>query len=547
MKLNELMELCTNLQSIPKTNQALEITSLKRRVKKLEQKKGSRTHKLKRLYKVGLTAMVDSSKDEQSLGEDASKQERRIHHIDADEDITLVNDQDDAEMFDVNNLHGEEVFVEKEVVDKEVSTTGEVNAANIATTASAAAKITTEEITLAQSLVEIKTANPKVKGIVLQEPITTAGTRVKTAKGSYYCQYKEITDAQVEFWFTVMTKTINGKAQIHAQVDGKEIIITESSVRRDFRLEDEEYVDCLPNSTIYENLELMGDEKGFSGRIIDLFSCMLVQNLMGKGSALPTDPQHTPTILQSSSSQLQTTQKPRKPKRKNTQVPQPSGSTEYVIDKAVYKELDNRLATPNESSSPGTTLGGGPRFQEAMRDTITQTRFENVFKISNDSLLARARVDSSKDEQSLGEDASKQGRIINDIDADEDITLVNDQNDAKMFDVNDLQGEEVFVIIEDADKKVNATGEVNAASIATTTKLSEPITTTTTKTISLKQSQDKGKGIMVEEPVKLEKKDQIRLDEEAALKLQAEFDEEKRLARERAQKETEANIALIDT
>nr|GEZ83172.1 hypothetical protein [Tanacetum cinerariifolium] len=47
---------------------------------------------------------------------------------------------------------------------------------------------------------------------------------------------------------------------------------------------------------------------------------------------------------------------------------------------------------------------------------------------------------------------------------------------------------------------------------------------------------DKGKGIMIEEPVKPKKKDQIRLDEEAALKLQAEFDKEERLAREEAKK-----------
>nr|GFD23573.1 hypothetical protein [Tanacetum cinerariifolium] len=43
-------------------------------------------------------------------------------------------------------------------------------------------------------------------------------------------------------------------------------------------------------------------------------------------------------------------------------------------------------------------------------------------------------------------------------------------------------------------------------------------------------------------------KDQIRLNEETALKLQAGFnEEEQRLARERAQKELEANIALIET
>ncbi|GJX87645.1 hypothetical protein Tco_0339659 [Tanacetum coccineum] len=45
----------------------------------------------------------------------------------------------------------------------------------------------------------------------------------------------------------------------------------------------------------------------------------------------------------------------------------------------------------------------------------------------------------------------------------------------------------------------------------------------------------------------MKKKDLIRLDEEATLKLQAEFDEEERLAREKAEKEKEANIALIET
>nr|GEW24691.1 hypothetical protein [Tanacetum cinerariifolium] len=52
---------------------------------------------------------------------------------------------------------------------------------------------------------------------------------------------------------------------------------------------------------------------------------------------------------------------------------------------------------------------------------------------------------------------------------------------------------------------------------------------------------------MIEEPVKPKKKDQIRLGEEAAKKLQAEFNEEERLAREMAEKEERDNIALIET
>ncbi|GJY16618.1 hypothetical protein Tco_0387040 [Tanacetum coccineum] len=66
-----------------------------------------------------------------------------------------------------------------------------------------------------------------------------------------------------------------------------------------------------------------------------------------------------------------------------------------------------------------------------------------------------------------------------------------------------------------------------------------------TTTISSQQSQNKGKGILIEHVKPMNKKDQIRLDEEAALKLQAEFNEEERLAREKAENEKEANIALI--
>nr|GEY74873.1 hypothetical protein [Tanacetum cinerariifolium] len=116
VKLDELMALCTSLQNKvldlekTKTTQHNEIASLKRRVKKLEKNNRSRTHKLKRLYKVSLSTKVESSSDEESLGEDASKQRRRINAINADEDITMVNDAD-KEMFDVYVIGGDEVFV----------------------------------------------------------------------------------------------------------------------------------------------------------------------------------------------------------------------------------------------------------------------------------------------------------------------------------------------------------------------------------------------------------------------------------------------------
>ncbi|GKC81079.1 hypothetical protein Tco_1136796, partial [Tanacetum coccineum] len=155
LKLEKLMALCTNLQNRvlnlepTKTTQALEIDSLKRRVKKLEKKQRSRTHGLRRLYKVGLSTRVISS-DDKGLGEeDASKQGRKIHDIDADEDITLENVHDD-DMFGVNNLKGDEVVVESEVDKKK---NHEVNIVKeVVSTAGDAATITTAELTLAQTL-----------------------------------------------------------------------------------------------------------------------------------------------------------------------------------------------------------------------------------------------------------------------------------------------------------------------------------------------------------------------------------------------------------
>ncbi|GKA58217.1 hypothetical protein Tco_0757405, partial [Tanacetum coccineum] len=60
---------------------------------------------------------------------------------------------------------------------------------------------------------------------------------------------------------TSVVKSINGEVQLHALVDGKKVIISKASVRRDLKLEDEEGVDLLPNFTIFEQLTLMGYEK----------------------------------------------------------------------------------------------------------------------------------------------------------------------------------------------------------------------------------------------------------------------------------------------
>nr|GEV26903.1 hypothetical protein [Tanacetum cinerariifolium] len=129
--------------------------SLKRRVKKLERRKRSRTHGLKRLYKVGLSPRVESSAYDGLGKEDASKQ-GRIANIDANKDITLVSTHDE-QMFDADqDLDGEEVFVAQ--IDEKV-VVKEVDAAQIqVTTAATTPTISIDKATLAQELAELKHA-----------------------------------------------------------------------------------------------------------------------------------------------------------------------------------------------------------------------------------------------------------------------------------------------------------------------------------------------------------------------------------------------------
>ncbi|GJR35857.1 hypothetical protein Tco_1211541 [Tanacetum coccineum] len=294
---------------------------------------------------------------------------------------------------------------------------------------------------------------------------------------------------------------------------------------------------------------------------------------------MPTNPHHTPIITQPSSSQPQRKQKSRRPKEKDTEIPQssvPSDPTN-IADKVVTEEPSMQLKELMDFCT---------KLQQIVLD-LENTKTTQAQEIT--SLKKRvkrsARVVSSE-EASLGdqEDASKQGRKIDDIDADAEITLVDEsqgrQNDDLMFDTCVLNDEEVFAGQDMVEKEVSTADPVTTAGeVVTTTNVkvstsspttatitnveltlaqtlaelksaipktkgvvmqepSKSITTTTTTTIP---SKDKGKGIMVEEPLKMKKKDQVLFNEQEAIRIQAQFDEEDRIAREKE----EANAALI--
>nr|GFA25459.1 hypothetical protein [Tanacetum cinerariifolium] len=117
---------------------------------KLKKKHRSRTHKLKRLYKVGLTTKVISSYDDEALDKEDTSKQGRIDKIDADEDIALVSTHDDVSTQD--NI----------VQDKGIKYV--VSAAETIVT-------TAPTITAGSTKKNVKvTQAPKRKGVMIQEP-----------------------------------------------------------------------------------------------------------------------------------------------------------------------------------------------------------------------------------------------------------------------------------------------------------------------------------------------------------------------------------------
>ncbi|GJR06972.1 putative ribonuclease H-like domain-containing protein [Tanacetum coccineum] len=154
---------------------AIEIASLKKRIERLKRRSKLRTTRLRRLKKVGTTRRIESSNDSLGAQEDASKHGRRIKDIDVDAEVTLVNEtqerQDEDLMFDTGVLDDDEVFVDVTTVEKEEQSTKTGEAVTTAGVEDSVAPTipTTVEETLAQTLMEIKAAKPKAKGIVFHD------------------------------------------------------------------------------------------------------------------------------------------------------------------------------------------------------------------------------------------------------------------------------------------------------------------------------------------------------------------------------------------
>ncbi|GJX68364.1 hypothetical protein Tco_0304091 [Tanacetum coccineum] len=446
---------------------------------------------------------------------------------------------------------------------------------------------------------------------------------------------------------TVKMKTVNGEVQLQALVDGKKIIVTEASVRRDLQLNDEEGTDCLPNANIFEELTRMGAKttawNEFSNIMASAIICLatnqkfnfskyifesMVKNLENVSSKFLMYPRFVQVFLdkqlegKSSHKRIYVTPFHTKKiirnikrvgkgfSRRDTPLfptIMVQAQQEQGEDEAVNEKMDGNLvraattttgldakqdssnidktqskATPNEPSSLGTSSGvNTPRSDKdrlklnELMEFYTKLQ-QRVLDLENTKTAKAQEITSlklrvKKLEKKGGSRTHKLkrlykvGRSARVISSDE--ASLGRYGDEEMFDTDVLKTlksakvQEKVNVVEDPSESITTTPTLTTTTAATTITVvstrpkakglvihkeeQATVPIVSSQQPSQVKAQNKGKGIMVEEHVKMKKKDQISLDEELAFKLQAE-EEEERLAREKAQREEEANIVSWD-
>nr|GEY23111.1 hypothetical protein [Tanacetum cinerariifolium] len=338
----------------------------------------------------------------------------------------------------------------------------------------------------------------------------------------------------------------------------------------------EMYIISSYTKKIFANIRKIG--AGFSGVITPLFDTMMVQAPADMGDTL-VETHQTPIVYQPSTSKPQKKQKPRRKQRKEAEVSNDESEDE--------DHIPTPSSDPLPSGDDSFILNELMLFCTSLQEQ-RKSRSRGLKRLKKFGLGRRVKPPMEKDSLDAQEDASKQGRIIKEIDQNTKIALDDETqgktNDDEIFRVDDLSGEEVVMetttdVTEDEitmaqalaalksikskvveidqnteialddetqgktnDDEIFRVDDLSGEEVVmeTTTgeheeKIIEDVSTTEPDTTA----EDKGKAKMIEPEVPIKKKDQMRIDEEYARKLEAKEPEAARLSR--AQQDEEAN------
>nr|GEU73036.1 retrovirus-related Pol polyprotein from transposon TNT 1-94 [Tanacetum cinerariifolium] len=391
-----------------------------------------------------------------------------------------------------------------------------------------------------------------------------------------------------ELMATEKVNRVNDQEHTQALVDKKKVIITKDTIRSDLCFDYAEGTACLLNEVIFEGLTCIGAKttawNEFSSTMASVIICLadnqkfnfskyifdnMVKSLEG-GIKFYLFLRFLQVFLDNQVEGMarhkevpQRKQKPKRKQRKEVEV-----SHDELED-------EDHVPTPSSDLLPrgedSYTLNELMVFYTSLQEQ-RKSRSRGLRRLMKIGLGRRVKSSLEKDSLGAQEDASKQGRIIEEIDQDDEIALDDDtqgrKNDDAMFGVDDISGEEVVLdtttgkheeqIIEDVStvEPVNTAGEVvtivadkstepkvvvQEQEVSTTIPAVVTIVTTAVPTPRAKgivfhkqkqlhiptvsSSKDKGKAKMIEPEVPIKKKDQMRMDKELQAREREEFSE----------------------
>nr|GEU79752.1 hypothetical protein [Tanacetum cinerariifolium] len=344
-----------------------------------------------------------------------------------------------------------------------------------------------------------------------------------------------------QFWSTARIETTEEGTKILATVDGKLRTVSESSIRRNLKLNDEARISSLPDAKLFENLQLMGYnilpnqkftfQKGqFSHQwkylIHTIMQCLSPKSLTSSVAILPL---LLRTRIAPSSVLPPVVDEPASPLGDDSQVIQHQG---------LLQKLDELTALCTSLQRQQSEMVS--KFAAQELEIIKLKARVNLLEDREGGGIAQFGYDATIKERSLdkGEEVAKK---FGD-DTEEMANVLTSMDTASILTSGGVQVVPTAAEVETTNVSI-LTGSGVVSTASSTIPTAAPIFTTATE--STPYTRRKGKETMVESETPKKKKVQEQIDVQLARELEEEIDRDtKRMNKQIAQ---DAEIARIHT
>nr|GEU31666.1 hypothetical protein [Tanacetum cinerariifolium] len=341
------------------------------------------------------------------------------------------------------------------------------------------------------------------------------------------------------FWNTVAIKQDTNVTRLQSLVDKKKVVVIEAVIREVLRFDDAGGVDCLSNEEIFAELARMGYEKPstkltfYKAFFLSQWK-FLIHTILHSMSAKRTSWNEFSSAMASAVICLSTGRK-------------------FNFSKYIFDSLDKCLRKEELKKSMLKIILLLKKMILLLKEMMLINHLyhlllhllyhHNNLKIFHQHPRRVEHLEYDKVAQALEItklksrvkklEKEKKGRIIDDLDKDDVVTLMDDkeedkkEEEAKVVEADQVQGRQVEIYKIDVDhaSKVLSMQEDEPAEVvaAASTRrrkgviIRDPEEESTTIIPADTKSKDKGKGIMVEEPKPIKKKQKQKAKEDPAV------------------------------